>query len=130
MGNYHAFLLKIACFLLPLALAGCSGEVSDDRVFVIGKAEFGIRADKTNARATTDGINRAIEKARGEGYETVRFMPGDYLIACVSPTAYYPADGIFLYSNMTFDLGEARFHVEPNDSWSYGVFQLERLENV
>jgi polygalacturonase len=118
-------------FLLHLLLPGCSNPPDDySGVYVIDNAVFGIGADKTNARATTDGFNRAIEKARSEGYTSVRFAPGKYLVACVSDVMTYPTDGIFLYSNMSFDLGGAVFYVEPNDSHSYGVFQLERLENV
>jgi pectate lyase len=118
-------------FLLQLLVAGCSIS-SDDYggVYVIDNAAFGISANKTNARATTDGFNRAIEKAHKEGYTTVKFAAGEYLVACVSNVMTYPTDGIFLYSNMTFDLGDAVFYVSPNDSHSYGVFQLERLENV
>jgi hypothetical protein len=123
-------ILYIVLFLFYLSAAGCSSPSGAYRVYVINNAEFGISANKTNARATTDGFNRAIEKARGEGYTGVRFAAGEYLVACVSDVTTYPTDGIFLYSNMTFDLGEAVFYVEPNGSHSYGVFQLERLENV
>ena len=113
-------------------LAGCTKDdgTVDERIFVIDNATFGISANHTNARATTDGINAAIEKARDEGYNVVRFTPGEYLITCVSPLGDYPKDGIFLYSRMTFDLGEAKFYVEPNDAPGSAVFQLERLENV
>jgi polygalacturonase len=124
---------KVICllFLLQLLAAGCSNPSGNyGGVYVIDNAAFGISANKTNARATTDGFNRAIEKAREGGYTTVKFAPGEYLVACVSDVMTYPTDGIFLYSNMSFDLGDAVFYAERNDSHSYGVFQLERLENV
>ncbi|MDR1938183.1 MAG: hypothetical protein LBQ73_06780, partial [Tannerellaceae bacterium] len=111
----------VLLFILSLpALAGCStSELINgdsgigDKVFVINNAEFGIRSDKTNARATTDGINRAIETAKEEGYNVVKFAPGDYLISCENPWWDLPRDGIFLCSKMTFDLGTARFFAEP-----------------
>ena len=113
-------------------LAGCTKDdgTVDERIFVIDNAAFGISANRTNARATTDGINAAIEKACDEGYNVVRFTPGEYLITCVSPEWAYPMDGIFLQSRMTFDLGEAKFYVEPNDASGYAVFQMDRRENV
>jgi hypothetical protein len=132
MNSYECFIKSAGFYglmLLCFTLAGCSAVVYDS-VFTINNADFGIHADKTDARATTDGINRAIDKAREGGFKFVKFTPGDYLVAGVGPIPYYPTDGIFLYSNMTFDLGEARFYVEPNDNRAYGVFQLERLENV
>ncbi|MDR1896543.1 MAG: hypothetical protein LBR10_07125, partial [Prevotellaceae bacterium] len=111
-------------FILSLlALAGCStsevfneGGGNEGKVFVIDNARFGIRSDKTNARATTDGINRAIETAKEEGYEVVKFAAGDYLISCENPWWDLPRDGIFLCSKMTFDLGTARFFAEPTDN--------------
>jgi hypothetical protein len=118
---------------LYLTVTGCTFKTVLDNnygVYVIDNARFGIHSDRTNARATTDGINRAIEEAHEEGYTVVRFTAGEYLITCLSDATKHPTDGIFLCSNTTFDLGEAMFYVEPNSSYSYGVFQLERLENV
>ncbi|MDR2679415.1 MAG: hypothetical protein LBC47_01240, partial [Tannerella sp.] len=81
----------IPVVLLHLSIAGCSNPTGgDEGVYVINNAEFGIPSDKTNARATTDGFNRAIEKARAEGYTTVRFAPGEYLVACISDVTTYP----------------------------------------
>jgi hypothetical protein len=128
----------VLLIIVPLlVLAGCSiSEVINgdsgnaDKIFVINNAGFGIHSDKTNARATTDGINRAIETAREEGYNVIKFAPGDYLIACDNPTYDNPRDGIFLCSKMTFDLGTARFFAEPTDNPNTAVFQLERVEYV
>lgn len=124
------------CFLLLalLFIVSCSKDTDAisgvDRVYVISNAEFGIRADKTNAKATTDGINKAIEQAKAEGYNVVKLVKGDYLIHCTGETDWYPVNGIFVPTNMTLDLTGARLYVEPNTSKHYALIQIDHVENA
>ena len=73
MRTCCCFLLLALLFIVP-----CSKDTDAisgvDRVYVISNAEFGIRADKTNAKATTVGINKAIEQAKAEGYNVVELV--------------------------------------------------------
>ena len=128
MIHNYAFLLLALLFCFS-----CTKEDSDgnaDRVYVIRNNEFGIRSDKTNAQATTDGINKAIEHAKAEGYNVVKLIEGDYLIHCIGESDWYPENGIFVPTNMTLDLGDARLHVEPNNSKHYALIQIDHVENA
>lgn len=101
-----------------------------ERLYVIDNAAFGIRSDKTAAEATTDGINNAIAHAKKEGYNVVKLPQGDYLIHCVGTTDWYPENGIFVPTNMTLDLTDARLHVAPNTSHHYALLQIDHVENA
>lgn len=118
--------------LILLLFSSCTKETDADleKVYIIRNNEFGIRADKTNAQATTDGINQAIDQAKAEGYNIVKLTDGDYLIHCVGETDWYPVNGIFVPTNMTLDLTDARLHVEPNNSKHYALIQIDHVENV
>ncbi|MFV0536204.1 MAG: right-handed parallel beta-helix repeat-containing protein [Dysgonomonas sp.] len=131
-------MVKYCCTLLVLSLLfiSCSEDddvdsgVKEERVYVIDNAKFGIKSNKTEAKATTDGINKAIETAKAEGYNVVKFADGDYLIFCVNDASWYATDGIFVPTNMTLDLGNAKFYVEPNTSAHYALIQIDHVENV
>jgi len=105
-------------------------DIVPEKVYVIDNKAFGISTNKTEAKATTDGINKAIEKAKAEGYNTVKLTKGDYLIYCVNESDWYATDGIFVPTNMTLDLGEAKLYVEPNDEPHYALIQIDHVENV
>lgn len=127
----HDFYLGV---LLLLLLCSCSEKadvfVDAERVYVINNSVFGIRADKTEATTTTDGINQAIEWAKAEGYNVVKLTKGDYLIHCIGETDWYPVNGIFVPTNMTLDLTDARLYVEPKASQHYALIQIDHVENV
>ncbi len=120
--------------LLLISFSSCSEENDPDtsagKTYVIKNEVFGIRADKTDARATTDGINKAIEQAKAEGYTTVKLTEGDYLIYCIGEGDWYPVNGIFVPTNMTLDLTGARLYVEPNNSKHYALIQIDHVENA
>ncbi|MDR2918994.1 MAG: right-handed parallel beta-helix repeat-containing protein [Tannerella sp.] len=131
MKHYYVFLV-----LALLLTFSCSKETDIDtnstseNVYVIRNNDFGIFANKTNARATTDGINKAIEQAKADGYNIVKLTEGDYLIYCVGQSDRYPVNGIFVPTNMTLDLGDARLYVEPNSSNHYALIQIDHVENA
>lgn len=122
-------------FILTLFLSvSCSKDTDAfadvEKVYVINNSTFGIRADKTEAVATTNGINQAIEWAKSEGYTVVKLPKGDYLIHCVGEDDWYPVNGIFVLTNMTLDLTDARLYVEPNTSKHYALIQIDHVENA
>lgn len=116
-------------YLLFLLLAACSKN-EDKHTYFIYNDRFGISAEKTNARATTDGINKAIEQAKNEGYSTVKLAKGDYLIDCADDGSLYPTNGIFVPTNITLDLGDAKLYVAPNSAKHYALLQVDHVENA
>lgn len=128
MKQYCPFLL-----LTLLLCFSCTKEDSGEnanKVYVINNSAFGIRSDKTNAKATTNGINKAIEQAKADGYTIIKLSKGDYLIHCIGETDWYPENGIFVPTNITLDLTDARLHVEPNTSKHYALIQIDHAENA
>lgn len=138
MNTNKRFLLNLQLFML--LLFGCMSCVTEivntdgdsgvpEKVYVINNAQFGIRSDKTNARATNDGINAAIRKAKKEGYNVVKLTAGDYLIV-PHPNGYEHEDGIYVPSFMTLDLTDAKLYIEPNGYTEYTLIRLHLVENV
>ncbi|MGI5907284.1 MAG: SH3 domain-containing protein [Christensenellales bacterium] len=102
-----------------------------DGFYTIDNGEFGIYNNGTRARATTDGINDALNWAKSKGYTKVRFAPGTYLIQCTWNNRYIaPTDGILVPSGMTLDLGTATFKMEANRYPAYTIFGIVNKSNV
>lgn len=118
--------------LMLLLFSACSKESDTDteKVYIINNATFGIRSDKTDAVATTNGINKAIEQAKADGYNIIKLTEGDYLIHCTGETDWYPENGIFVPTNITLDLTGARLHVAPNNARHYALIQIDHVENA
>jgi hypothetical protein len=127
-----SFFLLLA--LLMLIVHSCSSESggdSEDDVYVINNSEFDICSDKTDAYATTKGINAAIENAKSAGYNKVKLTSGEYLIECADNGRWVPpTGGIFVPSDMTLDLKGTKIYLHPNDDEHYGVIQLDHVKNV
>lgn len=123
-------------FLIVLLLISCSRQVDEkmdpyaNEVYVIDNAVFGISSDKTNARQTTDGINRAIKHAKAEGYTHIKLNPGNYMICCTGATGYADWNGIFMPNNITLDLTGAKLYAEPEYASTYKIFRIDQVENV
>ena len=117
-----------------LILSSCSKDddngSNSGKVFVIDNAAFGISSDKSNARQTTDGINKAIDQAKAEGYNHVKLTPGVYLIRCNGASGYEDWNGIFMPNNITLDLTGATLYVEPSGTEIHKLFRIEQVENV
>lgn len=131
MKNY-SFICYNLLILIVVFVSSCSKEIINEtqRLYVIDNSEFNIHADKTNALETTKGINKAIEHAKAEGYNVVKLTKGDYLIHCIGEGDWYPVNGIFVPTNMTLDLTDARLHVNPNQSPNYALIQIDHVENA
>ena len=102
-----------------------------DGYYTIDNEEFGIYSNNSHARATTDGINEALNWAKSKGYTKVRFASGTYLIQCTWNDRYSaPDDGILVPSGMTLDLGTATFRLEANSYPAYTIFGVVNKSNV
>ena len=107
-------------------------QVPKDAIwYTIDNAQFGIDNTGQNPRATTDGINQALEWAKAQGYENIRFTDGTYLIQCTWNNRYIaPTDGILVPSGLTLDLGNAVFQMEANDYPTYCIFGVVNKTDV
>ncbi|MDR2680850.1 MAG: right-handed parallel beta-helix repeat-containing protein [Tannerella sp.] len=131
-SSLYATLKLFACFFVCFSCITESRVIeteTEERVYVINNDEFGIRSDRTGARATNDGLNAALKQAKKEGYRTVKLTPGDYLLVA-SGRGYENHGGIFVPSDITFDLTGARLYVEPNAYTEYSLIRLDMVENV
>lgn len=100
-------------------------------VYTIENKRFGIDSTGKNARATTDGINEALNWAIQQGYTTVKFQTGNYMIQCNWRNRYIaPTDGIMVPSGLTLDLGDSTFMMEPNSYPEYTIFAIVNQQNV
>lgn len=126
--------------LLLLLTTSCGDDDNDyteinvptapEIVYVIDNAKFGILSNNTDPQQTTQGINNAIEWAKAEGYNVVKFTKGDYAIHCIDETGLYATNGIFALTNMTLDFGDAQLHVAPNNSKAYALINVDHVENA
>ena len=103
----------------------------DAEWYTIENERFGIDSSGGNARATTDGINRALLWAKEQGCTHVRFSKGTYTIQCLWRNRYAaPTDGILVPSGLTLDLGGAVFAIEPNSFPEYCIFGIVNASDV
>lgn len=121
--------LMVLCLLIS-----CSDDDDDktgsNKVYVVNNTAFGISSNRTNARQTTDGINKAIEQAKTEGYTNVRLTAGEYLIRCTGSDGYKDWNGLFMPNNITLDLTNVKLYVESNTSTICKLIRIDQVENV
>jgi hypothetical protein len=105
--------------------------IRENPVYELQTENFGIDTQGGDARTTTDGINNALLWAKDNGYKTVAFPKGTYLIQCNWNNRYIaPTDGILVPSGLTLDLGEAVFKIEPNAYPAYAIFSVVGQSDV
>ncbi len=104
---------------------------TDPSAYTIETARFDISTEGTNARETTDGINEALQWAKQQGYKSVVFPKGTYLIQCAWNNRFIaPTDGILPPSGMKLLLGQAVFKIEPNSYPAYCIFGVVDQSDV
>lgn len=100
-------------------------------LYVIEPEKFSFRADGTDARATTDGINKALVWAKQNGYRGVSLPAGTYLIKCSWGNPFtLPDDGIFVPSDTVLDLGKAVLMIEKNNQPAYNLIYTMKGSNI
>ncbi|MGI5918778.1 MAG: right-handed parallel beta-helix repeat-containing protein [Christensenellales bacterium] len=100
-------------------------------IYTIENARFGIDSTGGNARATTDGINAALRWAKEQGFTTVKFEKGTYMIQCNWRNRFIaPTDGILVPSGLTLDLNGSTFMMEPNSYPEYCIFGIVNAKDV
>ncbi|QBP41930.1 right-handed parallel beta-helix repeat-containing protein [Paenisporosarcina antarctica] len=101
---------------------------------VIDLSKWGIKNDGTNARATTDGINNALQWYSSNDYRHVLLPSGTFLIDSVNESGTAKSrnidTGIKIPSNMIFEMSsDTILKVESNASASYACIYLSKTQN-
>ncbi|AOW12733.1 hypothetical protein LPB72_17110 [Hydrogenophaga crassostreae] len=90
---------------------------------------WGVASNASNATATTDGMQAAIDWASSQGIGQFRVPAGEYLLGKIQTYNY--AGGIKLPSNMALVLEPgAVLRMVPNDRWNYCVVTINGKKNV
>ena len=99
--------------------------------YTIENDRFGIDSTGRDARATTDGINQALNWASATGWDKVRLSEGTYLIRSDWSSPYkLPEGGIEVPSGMTLDLGSAVLKIETNAAPNYCIIAIAGKSDV
>ncbi len=115
----------------PVVVSDNPEEEAVPGVYVIESERFGIDSTGGSARATTDGINEALEWAKAQGYTTVKFDKGTYMVQCNwRDRCIAPTDGILVPSGLTLDLNGSTFKMEPNSFPEYTIFGIVDASDV
>ena len=89
---------------------------------LLNLTKYGISNDGKNAEATTNGINQAIADAVANGYSTIVFPKGEYLIS---------GDGqINITGRLTVDFNNSVLRKEANANDSYVMVEISGDHNV
>lgn len=101
-----------------------------DKVYTIDVSRWKISNNQgKNIKATTDGLNAAIEWAHSEGYGTVRLPAGIYLVGEKKNEAYSSA--LVLPDNIHFNLEQgAVIEMAQNDTRAYCILDIPRGDDV
>ncbi|MDR3263379.1 MAG: right-handed parallel beta-helix repeat-containing protein [Clostridiales bacterium] len=99
--------------------------------YTVDNEAFGISASGGDAVKTTLGINRAIEWAKEQGYNKIKFAAGEYAVYNdTNNLADVPTGGIIVPSDTEIDLNGAEFKLAANFYGTYSVFGVAESENV
>lgn len=117
--------------IMPVARKSLEEENTDSTTYTIENNRFGIDSKGGNARATTDGINQALVWAKAQGYTTIKFVKGTYMVQCNwRDRCIAPTDGILVPSGLTLDLNGSTFKMEPNSYPEYTIFGIVDAKDV
>ena len=107
--------------------------------YIIEIDRFGIKNNNSNATETTEGINKALEYAKNQGYETVKLPEGHYAIdtSVISPIVLSDGEnewkhnrqGIVMQSDMELILTDVILEMIPTDDPYYSIFTISNCDN-
>lgn len=130
-------ILVIVALIITLKLLSQFNTNSIDYIIEIDK--FNISNNNTNARETTEGINRALEYAKREGYKTVKLPKGHYSIdtSVVTPIVLADEDsewthnrqGIVMQNDMELIMTDATLEMISTDNPYYSIFTISGCNN-
>lgn len=118
-----AIALVSAC--MAVGPEGTSSAQTEQAVYRLVPADWGIYTDGTHPVETTKGLNDALKWAHEQGYTTFKVPPGTYVIKKGVKGQPSPDARINMVPNMTFELEEgAVLMKEPNDAESYELLYI------
>ncbi|RBP47082.1 right-handed parallel beta-helix repeat-containing protein [Arenicella xantha] len=97
--------------------------------YLIDLSNWGVPSNGTNALATTNGLQAALDWADSNGYNKVIIPNGTFLIGKYGNSIYQR--GLELHSNMSLELSpNTVLKMAPNDKWNYCILALTGDTNV
>lgn len=97
--------------------------------YILVPSDWGISSDGTNAVASTEGFQEALDWAEENSIGHFIVPAGDYLIGKPGNDVYYA--GIELPGNMIFELDQAAtLTMDTNDKWNYCAIAIRNKQNV
>tara|TARA_R110002096_G_scaffold361075_1_gene554079 strand:- start:18095 stop:19522 length:1428 start_codon:yes stop_codon:yes gene_type:complete len=103
--------------------------VTNTEEYTLVASEWGISSDGTNAIATTEGFQDALDWAEENSIGRFIVPAGDYLIGKPGNDIYYA--GIELPGNMIFEMDPgATLTMDTNDKWNYCVIAIRNKQDV
>ena len=104
-------------------------EISNTEVYTLELDRFGISNAGTDAQATTEGLQQALDWAHENNIGVFRVPAGEYLLG-VEGNDIYEA-GVELPGNMIFELDDnATLRMHANNKWNYCVLAVRRQSDV
>lgn len=99
--------------------------ITEEETYVVEAADYSIRLDDTDARSTTNGIQRALDDASAQGYKKIVFPKGTYRISPAVRTLYPPSD-------LIIDFNDSSLHIEPSELTAVGyvMFSFKHLKHT
>ena len=107
--------------------------------YIIELDRFGIENDNSNATKTTEGINKALEYAKNEGYKIVKLPEGHYAIdtSVISPIVLSDGKdewtdnrkGIVMQSDINLILTDTVLQAIATDDPYYSIFTISNCSN-
>lgn len=104
-------------------------NVTNTAEYTLELGEWGIFNDGTNAQATTDGFQDALDWAAEQSIGRFIVPPGEYLIGEEGNEIYRA--GIEIPGNLIFELdAAATIRMETNDKWNYCILAIRGQTDV
>ena len=112
---------------------------SENVDYIIELDRFGIKNNNSNATETTQGINKALEYAKNQGYETIKLPEGHYAIDTSVISQIVLSDdenewthnrqGIVMQSDIELILTDVILEMIPTDDPYYSIFTISNCDN-
>ena len=134
------YILIIGIIVIAALWAKSKVNFASENVdYIIELDRFGIENNNSNATQTTEGINKALEYAKNEGYETVKLPEGHYAIDTSVINSIVLSDGenewthsrqgIVMQSDIELILTDVILEMIPTDDPYYSIFTISNCDN-
>ena len=126
--------------IATIILLGINRIINKD-TYKVNLKQFNISKNNTNADQTTEGINKAIQYAKENGYKIVKLPKGHYSIdtSVTNPielkdkegnTWTHNRQGISMESDLTLDLTDCTFEMVSTEDPYYSIISISNCKNL